>query len=113
MDDAGPLDSADAGELAVAVVEECVDEGAVGVPGGRVDDHAVGFVEDDDVLVFEYDVERDVLRGGYVRDCLGNYDGYSISTFYAVARLSGLIIDEDVLLADERLDTGAGKIRDF
>jgi len=75
VDDAGPLDTADAGELALAVMEEGVDECAVGVSRGWVDDHAVRLMEDKEVLVFENNVERDVLRGGDVRDGFGDDDG--------------------------------------
>lgn len=110
MDDAGALDAAYSGELAIAVVEEGVDEGAVWIPRGGVHDHAVGFVDDDDVGVLEEDVEGDVLGGGDVWDGLGNYDRYSSSGFYAVAGFGGLAVDEDVLLTDEDLDTGAGEI---
>lgn len=113
MDDTGAFDTADARELAVAVVEKGVDESAIVVAGGWMDDHTVGFMEDDDVLVLKKDVERDILRGGDVRDGLWNDYGYSISGFHAVPWLGGLVVDEDVLLANERLDAGAGKIRDF
>ena len=56
VDDAGTLDPADAGELAFAVVEEGVDEGAIGIAGRGVYDDAVRFVEDEDVSVFEKDI---------------------------------------------------------
>ena len=46
VDDAGALDAADAGELAFAVVEEGVDESAIGIAGGGVNDDAVLFVKD-------------------------------------------------------------------
>lgn len=52
VDDAGALDSTDAGELAFAVMEEGVYEGAVGVSRGGMDYDAVLFVEHEDVLVF-------------------------------------------------------------
>jgi len=46
VDDAGALDAADTGELAFAMVEEGVDESAIGIAGGGVDDDAVLFVKD-------------------------------------------------------------------
>ena len=64
------------------MVEECVDEGAVGVAGRWVDDHAVGLMEDNDVRILEKDVERDVLRGCDVRDSLGDDDGDGVTLFY-------------------------------
>ena len=46
VDDAGALDAADTGELAFAMVEEGVDESAIGIAGGGVNDDAVLFVKD-------------------------------------------------------------------
>ena len=40
---------------------EGVDESAVGIAGGGVDDHPDGLVDDEQVLVLEEDVERNVL----------------------------------------------------
>lgn len=51
VNDAGALDAADAGELAFAVVEQGIDEGAIRVAGRGVDDDAVLFVEDENVFV--------------------------------------------------------------
>ena len=52
MHDAGALDAIDAGELAIAVMEEGVDEGAVRIAVSRVNDHAVRFVDDDEIVIF-------------------------------------------------------------
>ena len=70
--DAGTFDAVDAGELVSAMMEEGVDEGAIGIASGGVDDHAVGFVENDEVLVFVEDVERDVLGDELEGNGLGN-----------------------------------------
>ncbi len=107
VDDAGAFDAADAGELALAVVEESVDEGAVGVSGAGVDDHAVGFVEDDDVFVFVEDVEGDVLGCVFEGDGFGDDDGDFVAGFDGVAWFGGVAVEGDELLADERLDAGA------
>ena len=69
MDDARPPFAADV-EDAGAAVEDGVDEGAVGVAGGGVDDEARGLVDDEDRVVLEEHGEGDVLgderhgRGG-------------------------------------------------
>ncbi len=107
VDDAGSFDAADAGELAAAVVEEGVDEGAIGVSGGGVDDDAGVFVEDEEVFVFEEDVEGDVLGGGDVWDGFGEGDGDVVAGFDGVAWFCGVAVDEDELVADEGLDAGA------
>lgn len=113
MDNTGALDSTDTRELAVAVVEEGVDEGAVVVTGGRMDDHAVSFVKDDDVFVLEKDIERDVLGRSDIWDGLGNDYSYSIAIFHAITWFSWLVINEDILLSNERLNPRSGKIRYF
>ncbi len=49
------------------MVEERVDQCAVVVAGGRMDDEAGGLVDDDQRVVLEQDVERNVLRDGFGR----------------------------------------------
>ena len=54
--------AANAGELPGTVVEQRVDQRAVGVAGRRVHHHAFGFVDDEQVGVLIHDVQRDILR---------------------------------------------------
>ena len=61
MHDAGTSFVPDVPEF-VHVVQQGVDERAVGVAGRRVDDHARGLVDHHEVRVLEDDVERDRLR---------------------------------------------------
>ena len=44
------------------MMQKRVDQGSVAVACGRMDDQARGLVHNEEVLVFEYDLERDVLR---------------------------------------------------
>ncbi len=113
VDDAGALDAADAGELAFAMVEEGVDEGAVGVAGRGVDDNAMLLVEHEDVVVFVKDIERDVLRRGDVGDGLGKSEGDGVAGFHGIAGLRGLAVEEDMLFSDQRLDAGSREIREL
>ena len=62
VDDARPRDAADPGQPPRAMVEQRVDQGAVEIARGGMDDHAGGLVDDDQMIVLEDDVERDVLR---------------------------------------------------
>lgn len=110
VDDAGALDAADAGELAFAVVEQGVDESAVGVAGRGVDDDAVLLMEDEDVFVLVEDIQRNILRCGNIGYGFGKNDGDRVARFHRVAGLGGLAVDEDVLFADQRLDARAGEI---
>ena len=66
VDDAGPCNSADTGQFAPsiggAMVKKSVDQGAVWIARCRVDDHARRLVHNDQVFIFEYDIQRNVLR---------------------------------------------------
>lgn len=89
MDDAGALHSSYTGELAVAVMEEGINEGAIGISGCWMDHHAVGFVDHDDIGVFindrEWEILRDHIKGlglwDFNRDlvaCLECYFGFHL-----------------------------------
>ena len=41
--------------------EECVDEGPCGVSGRWVDDHPLGFIDGEEVLIFIQNVQGDFL----------------------------------------------------
>ncbi len=59
VDDARPLDAADTGKTFAAMRDQRVDQRAGGMSGGRVDDQAARLVDDDQVVVFVDDVQRD------------------------------------------------------
>ena len=56
------LDPADAGKLALAVVEQGVDHRSIIISGGRMDDHSGGLIDDEQMIILEHDLNRDVLR---------------------------------------------------
>ena len=65
MHDAGALFTADAGEVSAEMVQKRVNKGAGVRAGGRMHDHACGFVHDEQVVIFEDDVEGDVFGEGF------------------------------------------------
>ena len=69
VDDARPLDAADAGKAGAAMVDQRVDQRAGPVAGAGMDDEAGRLVDDDQVVVLVEDVERDrlALRLGRLR----------------------------------------------
>lgn len=99
------------------MVEEGVDEGAIRIAGGGVDDDAVGFVDDEEIIVFEEDIEGDVLGDvlgeGIGGDGLGDDHGEDVSGFQGIAGFGGEAVAEDVFLPDKNLDAGAGQLRDL
>lgn len=77
--DARTFHSADSCELTLAVMKEGVDESAIRIPSRRVDDHAVGFVKDYEVVIFVDDFKREFLGDQVERFWLWNIDGNFIS----------------------------------
>lgn len=61
VNDAGTLDAADAGELPAAVVKKGIDEGTIGIARSGVNDHAGGFIDDDQILILEQDFQWNFL----------------------------------------------------
>jgi hypothetical protein len=75
-----------------------------------VNDHAGGFVDGDDVVVFVENFERDIFGfGGYGRAGLGGY-GDALAAAEAIGGFGGLSIEEDGGGIDQFLDAGARKI---
>jgi hypothetical protein len=107
MDDAGAGFTADAGEV-VAVMEEGVDEGAVGVAGGGVDDEAGGFVDDEDVAVLIEDFDGDVLGDDFDGGGVGDGEGDEVAGANDGAGLGGFGVETAVVGFDEVLEAGAG-----
>jgi len=62
MHDPRSRHAADAGELAGAMVEQCVDQSAVEIAGSGVHDQSGLLVDHDQMLVLEHHLERNVLR---------------------------------------------------
>ena len=103
MNDAWAFDSVDASELVSAMMEEGVDEGAVGIACGGMDDHAMSFVEDDEVFVFVKDIERDILWDEFEGDGLWDGDANNVAQVQRLFRLGGVVVDENVSFFDEGL----------
>jgi len=64
--DTGTENSVDSAQRAMAVIENCVDQSAVRMPGSRVNYHMLWFIHNKNIFVFIQDVQRNILR-----DCNG------------------------------------------
>lgn len=93
------------------MVEEGIDESAVWISWGRVNDHSVLFVDDNEVFIFVEHLERDILRGCFERDGFWQSNACGVAGLYWIAGFGRLSIDEDELLANERLDSCAREAR--
>ena len=72
--DAGPFDSADAGEAGSAMRDQGVDQRAGLMAGGGMHHQSPRLVDNDDVVVLIDDVERDIFARGFSRDRLRHVD---------------------------------------
>ncbi len=81
VDDAWALHAADAGEAVAAMGEQRVDEGAIGIAWGRVDDETGGLVEHEKLIVLIDDVQGHRLRLGPVGDRRGQSDDEALTAF--------------------------------
>lgn len=108
MDDARAGDPADAAELATAVMEQRIDECAFGMSGRGVNHHPGRFVEDEQVIVLEENVQRDGLGRGGGRFGFGPVDGNALAGARGMGRLDGVSVDPDMTAGDEPLDRSTG-----
>ena len=106
VDNAGAEFAADAREIG-AVVEKGVDQSAVRISRSRVHDEARGLVYDDDVAVLVENREGNVLgfdRHGFG---IGDGDGDGIARAKLRRGLGGPVIQGDVTVLDQILQTRA------
>lgn len=74
VNDAGPFFATDAREVSAEVMEKGINQGAGVGARGRVDNHARGFVHDEEVVVFVDNVERDRFGKRFDVDGIGDGD---------------------------------------
>ena len=103
MHDAGPQLAADAAQV-LDVVQERVDEGAVGVARGGMDDHAGGLVDDHEVRVVVEDFEWQRLGPRHRRGGRGDHDAYDIAVADGRARARCGPVEYDPPRPDQPLD---------
>ena len=108
MNDAGPQ-RVTALRKRLAAAEKRVDERAARVPCSGVNGHTGGLVDDDEVVVFVEDVERDGFSFSFERCAWFRLNGDALAATEFLARLGRLAIDENEAGIDEFLDAGAGK----
>ena len=110
VDDARADDPVDPRQAPAAVVEQGVDQGAVGVAGGGVDHQAHGLVDHDDILVLEDHVQGDVLGDGLQGHRVGDDHGDLIPDVQPLVFLQGLVLPVDPPLLQELLGGGPGQV---
>ena len=110
VDDAGADGPADAGKRGAAVVEQRIDQRAVRVAGGRMHDHPLGFVDDEQVFVLIDDVERDILRLRFDRLRVGQRQRDGVAGGDLVFFVGRRAVAQHLPLFNQRLQRAAGKL---
>ena len=82
------------------MVKQCVEQGAVGVAGGRMDHQAGRLVDDQDMVVFIDDVQLDVLGNPLALGFLLGLKRQHGAVVDDVARAHDLAIDGQQALFD-------------
>ena len=105
VDDPRPRHPADAAEPPGAMVEQGIDQSAVEIARRGMDDHARRLVDDQQMIVLEDDLERDVLRLVMRRLRLGDgdLDRSPASAFTAGSRTGAPCGPRTAAAADQRL----------
>jgi hypothetical protein len=113
VDDAGAAFAADAGEAVAAMGEQRVDQRAVFVAGGGVDDKAGWLVKHQEVGVLEEDGEGDVLRLGDGGGGGGVIERVGGAFAHGFGGLGDLVaIPPDAAFLDEGFEARAGEAGD-
>ena len=111
VDDAGPLFPTDAGQRIAAVCQQCVDERAVCMTGGWMNDKPLGLVHNDYVRVLIADLERDLLRRDGRLTHFGNCQLQRRPGRQLFVLFDGSSVPRDRALLDQALGLTAGKFR--
>ena len=112
VDDPRPLHSADPGEGIAAVMEQRIHQRAALMPGGGVDDHPLGLVDDQQVLILKEDIQRDLLR---LRIRLRGLRKIQMDPFprgQPPVLLPGFPLHQDAALFQKLLDPAAAEVRE-
>ena len=84
MHDAGSLLATNSGQRGAKMVQQRIDQGAGGGARGRVDDHARGFVDNDQIIILVQDGERNIFGYCINFDCVfhGDLEYIAFSDFH-------------------------------
>ena len=85
------------------MIEQGIDQSPIGIAGCRMDDHAAGLIDDDDVFIFIDDIQGDILRDDFV--FLLHFDDslYLVAFVETAVGFGVLSIDCDSLALNELL----------
>ena len=110
VNDTGPLLSADSGQRR-AVAEQSVDQSMFTLTRARVNGEAGGFVDNDDVIVFEEDVECNRLRPHMDLLDRGLAEINFVAASNDLPRSSDLFVEPNEPAADQLLQARPGIFR--
>jgi hypothetical protein len=90
MDDSRTKYPVDAGQIALAVIQDGIDQSSGSVSGTWMDYHALGFVDDEKVVILIQNIKRNILRKDIRFLYIRKVHRYALSCLYFVICLYGL-----------------------
>ena len=94
----------------LAAAKQRVDQSALRIPCSGMNAHSSGFVDDEQIVVFVEDVERNGLGFGAQRRALTGFDGNAFVAPQLLRGLGGIAVHQNKVSREEFLNSGAGKL---
>ena len=98
--DSRPHGAVNAGQFKAAVVHQSIDQRLAIVPGRWMHDHLLRLIDNDDILVFIEDVQRNVLRLDIRLFCLWKVYLYPVTQRKPVIGFYRLLVHSHMILFD-------------
>jgi hypothetical protein len=95
----------------MAVIQQRIDQSPAVDAGRRMHDHALRLVDDDDILIFIQDIQRDILRPDFDRRAFRNLQTDRIIAAQAEAAAHVFAVDLRIARFNQFLNAGTRKIR--
>lgn len=109
MDDAGASDAANSRQVAPTMVKQGVDQRSIKVTRRRVHDQSRGLIHHDEIGIFMYDNERDILCRGLGLDRRGHRDSENLPRQHFHGRIESATLCRHPTLDNQALQPFAGK----
>jgi hypothetical protein len=110
VDDTRPDLAVDPGKAVPAVIHDRVHKRTFRMSRGRVDSHAFGLINNQNIVVLIKNIERDILRQDFSAGRLRNMYFHALSAGQFTAALESFSVNCDIAVGYKLLDTGSREI---
>ena len=113
MDDSRPRDAIDAGQVATAVIQQCIHKCPVRMPRSRMHDHVLRLVDNNDITVFIQNIKRNVLWNNLWFHSFRNLKFNRVAGIYHVFGTRRTPVQQNIFIFDQFLKKCAGILGNF